>query len=127
MKEMAGLNKEKALVRELTRLRKTQNPSATDFRRMRRLRKARARYWLLLKRRHGRIGEQAKRPEKKGKKKEKKREKAKEPEIEEIDIGEELEEIYSVDEDFEEEEGEELPDEADTDFEGEDMDATPSE
>ena len=41
------VNKEKALERELTRLRKVQNPTQVDFKRMKKLRKARTQFWKL--------------------------------------------------------------------------------
>ncbi|MCF2135942.1 MAG: hypothetical protein K9W43_01760 [Candidatus Thorarchaeota archaeon] len=93
------MNKEKALKRELTRLRKRQNASAIDFRRMRRLRKARAQFWLLQKRKGVSTA-----PEKEVSKKEKKKKKVKEPELEEITEPEleridesEIDELYSLD------------------------------
>ena len=85
------MNKQKALKRELTRLRKTQNPSAIDFRRMRRLRRARTTYWALLKKKH-RLSEEVSVREKKEKKPKKK---VKEPELEEIEP--ELEAIQDTD------------------------------
>jgi hypothetical protein len=39
------VNKDKAVKRELTRLRKTQNPQVVDFRRMRTLRTAKGKFW----------------------------------------------------------------------------------
>ncbi|MHA2034222.1 MAG: hypothetical protein DRO73_00150 [Candidatus Thorarchaeota archaeon] len=93
--ELKDLNKQKALKRELTRLRKTQNPSAIDFRRMRRLRRARTTYWALLKKKH-RLSEEVSVREKKEKKpKKEKKKKVKEPELEEIEP--ELEAIQDTD------------------------------
>ncbi|RDE12968.1 MAG: hypothetical protein C4K49_09190 [Candidatus Thorarchaeota archaeon] len=39
------VNKDKAVKRELTRLRKTQSPHVVDFRRMRTLRTAKGKFW----------------------------------------------------------------------------------
>ncbi len=44
------MNKEKALKRELTRLRKTQNASVIDLRRIRQIRRAKMMFWSLKKR-----------------------------------------------------------------------------
>ena len=104
--ELAGVNKEKALLRELTRLRKRQNPSVVDLRRMRRCRRIRSVYWTLLKRRYGYKMERAPKKEKvKAKKKERKKKEEKPPkrvETEESAIDEELfdeefEELYAAD------------------------------
>ncbi len=46
------MNTEKSLRRELTRLRKTQNPSAIDLRRIRRLSRAKTKFWRLRKKTH---------------------------------------------------------------------------
>ncbi|MHA2377872.1 MAG: hypothetical protein ACXADO_06090 [Candidatus Thorarchaeota archaeon] len=137
------VNKEKAVRREVVRLRKTQNPQQVDFRRMRRMRKARIKLWSLKNR--GVVGpkvvkekkEKAKRPRKKKepeleiiedepefefieeltepvvkeKKKAKKPKKEKEPELEVIEdesdpdfIDKELADLYSYDEEIDEEE-----------------------
>ncbi len=103
------MNKEKALIRELTRLRKRQNASAIDFRRMRKLRKTRAQYWLL-RRKQGapevvEKREAAKKESKRESKKSKKEpelEEIVEPELERIDESE-IDELYAL---GEEEEGE---------------------
>ncbi len=100
------MNKQKAVKRDLTRLRKTQNPGQTNFRRMRKLRKARIEFW---KTKTVGVSTTVKKEVKAEKpKKEKKKEKEpeleildEEPELEEID--EELEELYSYDEDIEDE------------------------
>ncbi|MFX0107674.1 MAG: hypothetical protein ACFE7R_05300 [Candidatus Hodarchaeota archaeon] len=97
------VNREKAVKKELTRLRKTQNPQQIDFRRMRKLRKARTTYWLTKKRTV--VTPEVTRMEKEEKKKKPKKEEKKpelevieEPELEEID--EDLEELYTYDEDI---------------------------
>lgn len=47
--EQAMVNKQKAVKRDLTRLRKTQNPQQADLRRERRLRKAKTEFWATKK------------------------------------------------------------------------------
>ncbi len=114
------MNKQKALKRELTRLRKTQNPSAIDFRRMRRLRRARTMYWALLKKRH-RLSEEVSVGEKKEKKPKKEKKKVKEPELEEIEPELEaiqdtdIDDLYAFDADEFDEDTEEGPEESTTD------------
>jgi hypothetical protein len=85
------VNKEKAIKRELTRLRKTQNPEQVDFRRMRKLRAAKTKLFEL--RRRGTVAPVKEVPAEKKKKKAKprKKPKAKEPELEIIDEEPELE------------------------------------
>ncbi|NHJ13629.1 MAG: hypothetical protein EAX95_08130 [Candidatus Thorarchaeota archaeon] len=115
------VNKEKALKREIIRLRKTQNAQQIDYRRMRKLRKARTEYWALKT-----VPGSAKKaiatpakPEKKGKK-EKEKKKEKEPELEiiedeeeiedleeDLEIDEELEDLYAYDDEPEDDEEEE--------------------
>lgn len=83
---------------------RTQNPGQTDLRRLRRLQKTKSKYWKLKKKSSGTL----KLVEKKSKeKKEKKEKKKKEPELEviqdtEIDDG--LDDLYSYDEDIDDEE-----------------------
>ncbi|TXT57764.1 MAG: hypothetical protein BAJATHORv1_10471 [Candidatus Thorarchaeota archaeon] len=102
------VNKFKAIKRERARLRNVQNPQQVDYRRMRKIRKVKTKYWKLKKRT---VAAEAEVPrEKADKKKEKKDKPKKEPELEVID--EELEEIYSIDEDeLEDEELEDLDEE----------------
>ncbi|MFW9787524.1 MAG: hypothetical protein ACFFE1_07610 [Candidatus Thorarchaeota archaeon] len=84
------VNKEKAIKRELTRLRKTQNPEQLDFRRMRKLRAAKTS--LMKLRRKGTVAPVQKVSEKKKKKeKPKKKPKAKDLELEVIEEEPELE------------------------------------
>jgi hypothetical protein len=119
------VNKEKALKRELTRLRKRQNPSQVDFRRMRKLRKARTEYWKLKKRptaarREAPEVKKEKRKSRKERRRERKKEKPapeleviEEPELEGVEEektesgltekAEELEDLYTYDEDIDEE------------------------
>jgi hypothetical protein len=98
------LNKEKSLKRQITRLRKVQNPSSVDLKRIRRLRDARTELWRLRKKPVARSESKA-RPVKEAEK-EKPAKPEKEPELEVLD--EELEELFDVDEDEE-------PDADDTD------------
>ncbi len=95
------MNKEKALLRERTRFRKRQNPSAIDFRRMRRLRKIRAQYWLMRRKSGGfeasATGTKTKK-EKKRKEKEPELEEIREPELETISEAD-IDELYSIDDD----------------------------
>ncbi len=94
--ECVQLNKEKSLKRKITRLRKSQNPSPTDFRRIRTLRETKTRWWRLQKK----PSESKVTPSPVSPKAEKKEEKPskpeKEPELEVVD--EELDELYDVDE-----------------------------
>lgn len=69
---------DRTLERELTRLRKRQNPTAVDLRRMRKLRAARTKYWKR-KKRAIRRGEDEEAAE------ERKPEPEKEPELEVVD------------------------------------------
>ena len=121
------VNKEKAIERELTRLRKGQNPSQVDFRRIRKLRKARTEYWKLKKKPTVAVREtiMAKKETKKSRKErrlDKKKEEPlpelelveDEPELEVVedketesgltDIADELKDLYTYDDDVEEEE-----------------------
>ncbi|MBD3406221.1 MAG: hypothetical protein GF411_08945 [Candidatus Lokiarchaeota archaeon] len=86
------VNKFKAIKRERARLRNVQNPQQVDYRRMRKARKIRTAYWRHKKKA---VAAEVSIIEEKTAPKSKKP--AKEPELEEID--EELEEIYSIDED----------------------------
>ena len=97
------VNTERSVRRDRTRLRRGQNLQQLDFKRMRKARKVGTKFWRL-KRKKERIAE-SRVVGKKDTKKEKP--KKKEPELEVID--EELEEIYSIDddEDFDDEELEE--------------------
>jgi len=93
------LNKEKSLKRDITRLRKSQNPSPTDFRRAHTLRDKKTQWWSLQKKpSEGKVTPSPATP-----KPEKIEEKAskpeKEPELEVVD--KELEELYDIDEDEE--------------------------
>lgn len=93
------MNKEKSLKRDITRLRKSQNPSPTDFRRAHTLRDKKTQWWSLQKKpSEGKVTPSPATP-----KPEKIEEKAskpeKEPELEVVD--EELEELYDIDEDEE--------------------------
>ncbi len=90
-------NTEKSLRRDRTRLRRGQNPQQIDFKRMRKARNVGTNYWRL-KRKSGKISE----IEVEGKKDTKKEK----PELEVID--EELEEIYSIDDDEDIEDDENL-------------------
>ena len=121
------VNKEKALERELTRLRKSQNSTRVDFRRKRKLRKARTEYWKLKKKptitvREVPQVEKEKRKSRRERRLEKKKEEPlpelevidEEPELEVIEevedeVGltekaDELDDLYSYDEEIEEEE-----------------------
>ena len=108
------VNKEKALKREITRLRKTQNPQQTDLLRERRLRSARTEIWKLREK----PLEASVMPEKEKKAKTPKKEKPKkikktkekepelevleeEPEIEKVDA--DIDDLYTYDEDIDEE------------------------
>jgi hypothetical protein len=97
-------DKEKALERERARLQNVQNPSVTNQKRKKRLRSVNAKYWKIKKtkaKREGRVFEREvpEAPEK-------------EPEIEEIEeepedrlvSDEDLDELYTYDEEIEEEE-----------------------
>ncbi|MFW9798847.1 MAG: hypothetical protein ACFFD9_00265, partial [Candidatus Thorarchaeota archaeon] len=86
------VNKEKAVKREITRLRKRQNPQQVDFRRMRKLRKARAELWS--SRKPVVVRPTIVREEKK--EKAKKPRKKKEPELEIIETEPELEIIEDI-------------------------------
>lgn len=101
------VNKQKAVKRDLTRLRKTQNPGQIDFRRMRKLRKTRIEFW---KAKTVGVSTTVKKEVKAEKPKREKKKKEKEPELEILDeepeleeLDEELEELYSYDEDIEDE------------------------
>ncbi|MFW9974403.1 MAG: hypothetical protein ACFFDQ_03920 [Candidatus Thorarchaeota archaeon] len=114
------VNKEKAIKRELTRLRKTQNPEQINFRRMRKIRAAKTSLWKL-KRKQTVVSVKVATAEKKKTTKVKpaKKPKMKEPELEIIEeepeleviedepeleeISEDLEDLYSYDEDIDEE------------------------
>jgi hypothetical protein len=119
------VNKEKALERELIRLRKSQNTEQVNFRRMRKLRKARTEYWKLRKKpsiavREVPKVEKEKRKSRKERRLDKKEEEPlpelevveDEPELEVVeedtesgseDLADELEDLYTYDEDIEEE------------------------
>ena len=119
------VNKEKALERELTRLRKRQKTGQVDFRRMRKLRKARTEYWKLRKKPSIAVRETPKvEKEKRKSRKERRLDKEKEeplPELELVedepelevkeedtesgpaDLADELEDLYTYDEDIDEE------------------------
>ena len=119
------VNKEKTIKRELTRLRKTQNPEQIDFRRMRKISAAKTKLFEL--RRKGTVAPVKEAPAEKKKKKAKPKKKPKtkepelevidgepelevfeeDPELEEVEISEDLEDLYSYDEDIDEEEAEE--------------------
>ena len=90
------VNKEKAIERELTRLRKNQNPQQIDFRRMRKLRAARTNLLNLKRKKIVAPVKMAEVDKKKKKAKPKKKPKKEEPELEIIEDEDELE-------DFEEE------------------------
>jgi hypothetical protein len=82
------VNKEKTAKRDLMRIRKTQNPQQVDFRRMRKLRKARTEYWSFKKKPSAHVVADKKEkaaPKKKAPKKKK------EPELEVIEDEPELE------------------------------------
>ncbi|MFX1560054.1 MAG: hypothetical protein ACFFBL_05675 [Promethearchaeota archaeon] len=88
------VNKEKAIKRELTRLRRTQNPEQIDFRRMRKVRAAKTKLFEL--RRKGTVAPVKEAPVEKKKKKVKPKKKPrkmkeKEPELEIVDQEPELE------------------------------------
>ena len=87
------VNKEKAVKRELVRLRKTQNPQQVDSRRMRKMLKARAK--LRSEKKRVAVGPKV---EKEKKPKAKKPRKKKEPELEIIEDEPELETIEDIDE-----------------------------
>jgi hypothetical protein len=87
------VNTEKAVKRDRTRLRRSQNPQQVDFKRMRKARETGTKYWRLKRKSEG-ISD--KRVEVKTDTK-KEKAKKKEPELEVIDA--ELEEIYSIDDD----------------------------
>ncbi len=84
------VNKGRKLIRERTRLIKRQNPQVVDFRAMRKARSIRTAYWKLKKK-----GTRKTTESETAEKKKKKEKKEKEPEFEVID--EELEDIYSLD------------------------------
>ncbi len=92
------VNTEKTLKRDRTRLRRGQNPQQIDFKRMRKARNVGTKYWRLKTKPESDYEKQVE--GKKATKKEKA--KKKEPELEVID--EELEEIYSIDDDVEDDE-----------------------
>ena len=113
-------NKSKALKRELARLRTVQNPQQIDFRRMRKLRRARRDYWKLRKRIvpvSGKVQEKEEKPRKekaaKPEKKAKVEKKKKEPEIEIIPEVTEEEVEEEVEDELEEEPEIEVTDEID--------------
>ncbi|MDF1538605.1 MAG: hypothetical protein P1Q69_06855 [Candidatus Thorarchaeota archaeon] len=94
------VNTEKAVKRDRTRMIKGQNPQQIDFKRMRKAREAKTKYWALKKK--------AQRPDfvavVEDKKKPKKEKKVKKPELEVVQdepeleiIDEELDEIFSLD------------------------------
>ncbi|MFX1416066.1 MAG: hypothetical protein ACFFC0_04600 [Promethearchaeota archaeon] len=86
------VNKEKALKRELVRLRKTQNPQQVDSRRMRKMLRTRAK--LRTEKRKVVVGPKV---EKEKKPKAKKPRKKKEPELETIEDEPELEVVEEID------------------------------
>ncbi|MHA2212687.1 MAG: hypothetical protein ACW992_05965 [Candidatus Thorarchaeota archaeon] len=93
--------KGRALERDRRRLMKIQNPQQTSLRRARKHQKARRRFWAQMKKR-GETPEVAEREPKKERKKEKKA-----PELEVIketdsEILDEIDELYTFDEDIEE-------------------------
>jgi hypothetical protein len=110
------VNKEKASKRDLIRIRKSQNPQQIDFRRLRKHRKARTEFWSFKKKPSAHVVTKKKEkdaPRKKAPRRRKKpelevidqepeleviEEKEEAPEIEVID--EELEELYSYDDDI---------------------------
>jgi hypothetical protein len=85
------VNKQKAVKREITRLRKVQNPQQADLKRTHKLRKAKTEFWAKKKRA---VVTPVEAPEEKETRR--KPEKAKEPELEEIQ--EETEEVTEEDE-----------------------------
>ena len=101
------VNKEKALERELTRLRKVQNPSQVDFRRLRKLRKARTDYWKIKKTPSFAVTEAPKaKKEKRKSRKERRLEKEREEPLPELEVVEEEPELESLDDESELEEDE---------------------
>lgn len=101
-------NKEKALKRERVRLRKSQNPQQVDYKKMDKRRTVKTEYWktkaivsMVAKKTTAKVDAKKTKPEKEKKKKEKEPELEvieAEPETEEID--EELEDLYSYDDDL---------------------------
>ena len=93
------VNKEKALERELIRLRKNQNPQQLDFRRMNKIRKVRTELWKLRRKRIGIASEEAPKKKDQKEKKEPKKEKKKEEPVEddEFDDDIDLEDLYDDD------------------------------
>ena len=94
------VNKEKALKREIIRLRNSQNLGQTSFRRTRRLRNARAEYWKLMKKKaEVRVEEKKSKDKVKKEKLPKATKKKPEPEVEAEEIEADIDE-KSDDEDF---------------------------
>ncbi|UCE10146.1 MAG: hypothetical protein JSW61_14430 [Candidatus Thorarchaeota archaeon] len=94
--------KGRALERDRRRLMRVQNPQQTDLRRVRKHQKARRRFWAQMRKRGESLEVAEKEPKREKKKKEKK---APELEvIEEVDseILDDIDELYSYDEDIEE-------------------------
>lgn len=95
----------RAILRERTRLRRSQNPQQIDFRRMRKARENRTEYWALKRRVSPQVEEVPEKTKEKAKpKKEKKPELEvieEEPETETLD--EELEDLYSYDDEVDNE------------------------
>jgi hypothetical protein len=106
------VNSKRSILRERTRLRRSQNPQQIDFRRMRKARENRTEYWASRKRVLPQVEEIPEKTKEKAKpKKEKKPELEvieEEPETETID--EELEEIYSYDDEVDNETYKDEPD-----------------
>ncbi|MFW9919657.1 MAG: hypothetical protein ACFFED_08660 [Candidatus Thorarchaeota archaeon] len=114
------VNTRKIILRERTRLRRSQNPQQTDFRKMRKARMFRTKFWSIkaaTKAASVPAVQKTKGKEKEKSKTKEKPKKEKKPELEVIDeepemdvIDEELEEIYSLDdedlEDFDDEDSE---------------------
>lgn len=107
------VNTKQTIIRERTRLRRSQNPQQIDFKKMRKAREARTKYWAIKTQARKvtvAVAEKTKAKEKGKAKVQDKPKKEKKPELEVIEevpeIDEELEDIYSLDEedldDFEE-------------------------
>jgi hypothetical protein len=108
------VNKEKALERELTRLRKSQNNSQVDYRRMRKLRKARTEYWKLKKTPSVTVREIPKAKKEKRKSRKKRRlEKRKEEPLPELEVVEEEPELEVIEDEKEKVDLTELADDLD--------------
>ncbi len=101
------VNTRKIILRERTRLRRSQNPQQLDFKRMRKARKYQTKYWAMQSQTRAvaaSVIEKSKGKEKDKTKTKEKPKKEKKPELEIIDeepemdeLDEELEEIYSLD------------------------------